>query len=127
MSLAGGCACGAIRYECAGAPLAMVTCHCRDCQRAGGSAYAPTIVVSRAGLRIVRGAPAVHERAADSGNLARREFCRDCGSPLFASSSARPERVGIRAGSLDDPSSFRPTRVVFSASAQPWDACAKGQ
>jgi hypothetical protein len=105
----------------------MVTCHCRDCQRAGGSAYSPTVVVSRAGLRIVCGAPAAHERTADSGNLARREFCGDCGSPLFASSSARPERVGIRAGSLDDPGEFRPQRAVFTASAQPWDVCAKRQ
>jgi hypothetical protein len=29
--------------------------------------------------------------------------------------------VTIRAGSLDDPSIFRPARDVFVASAQPWD------
>jgi hypothetical protein len=103
----------------------MVTCHCRHCQQAGGSAHAPTLIVSRAALRLLSGSPAVYERSADSGNRARREFCADCGSPLFASSSARPERVGIRAGSLDDPSRFRPTRAVFTSSAQPWDALAK--
>ncbi|HXZ85476.1 MAG TPA: GFA family protein [Myxococcota bacterium] len=124
-SFGGGCACGAIRYECSAVPLAMVTCHCRDCQRAGGSAYAPTVVVSRGALRVVRGVPAVYERAADSGEVARREFCRDCGSPLFASSSARPERIGIRAGSLDDPAAFQPARAVFSSSAQPWDPGAR--
>ena len=30
----GGCACGAIRYECAGAPRYMGNCHCTDCQQA---------------------------------------------------------------------------------------------
>ena len=33
----GGCACGAIRYECAGAPRYMGNCHCRDCQQATGA------------------------------------------------------------------------------------------
>ena len=125
MKIAGGCACGAIRYECAAEPLAMVTCHCRDCQRAGGSAHAPTLVVARSALRLLWGAPAVYERRAKLPLSARREFCRDCGSPLFASSSARPERVGIRAGSLDDPGGFRSARAVFTGSAQPWDAAAK--
>jgi hypothetical protein len=36
----GGCACGAVRYECAAEPFMALNCHCRDCQRASGSAYA---------------------------------------------------------------------------------------
>jgi len=39
----GGCACGAIRYECAAEPLYMVNCECRDCQRATGSAYCAVV------------------------------------------------------------------------------------
>ena len=116
----GGCACGAIRDECAEPALAMVNCWCRDCQRAGGSSHAPTLVVRRKALRIERGEPKLYERTADSGNTARREFCGVCGSPLFASSSARPDDVGIRAGSLDDPSVFAPARNVWTKSAPPW-------
>jgi hypothetical protein len=117
----GGCACGAIRYECSTAPLVLVNCHCRDCQRASGSAYAPTVVVASAALRLVSGEPRHHEVAAESGAIARRAFCPDCGAPLFASTSARPGFVGIRAGSLDDPSWFRASADVWTASAQPWD------
>lgn len=43
----GGCACGAVRYE-AGASVLMMNCHCRDCQRASGSGYAPFVVVPKA-------------------------------------------------------------------------------
>ena len=32
----GGCACGAIRYECNAEPMFSWICHCRECQRATG-------------------------------------------------------------------------------------------
>ena len=120
-TFSGGCACGAVRFECSAAPLSMVNCHCRDCQRAGGAGYAPTVVARRAAVRLIAGEPKQHSVSAASGSMARREFCPACGTPLFASTSARPEMVGIRAGCLDDPSWFRPAADVWVSSAQPWD------
>ncbi len=58
---------------------------------------------------------------ADSGNTVSRGFCAECGSPLFSKLSGMPEVVGVRAGSLDDPSWHRPAMDIFTASAQPWD------
>jgi len=118
---AGGCACGAVRYECSAAPLRMLNCHCRDCQLASGSAYAPTVIMKRGAVTITKGETASYERLAESGNIAKREFCSRCGTPLFASSSAGPAYLGIRAASLDDPTWFRPEANVWVASAQPWD------
>jgi len=123
-TFSGGCACGAIRYECSAAPAAMVNCHCRDCQRAGGAGYSPTVVVPKSHLRILVGQPMLYERLGASGNTATRAFCGECGSPLFAWSSARPEMAGIRAGSLDDPSWFGAQTDVWTRSAQPWDVLA---
>jgi len=117
----GGCACGAVRYECTNAPSAMVNCHCRDCQRAGGTGYSSTVVVARTDFRLIGEQPKYHEIVSASGNTATRAFCGRYGSPLFAFSSARPNFVGVRAGSLDDPSWFRPTADVWIASGQPWD------
>lgn len=117
----GGCACGAVRYQCTCTAVAMLNCHCRDCQRAGGAGFSPTVIVHRSEFRIVKGQPRYFNREAESGAVARRAFCGDCGSPLFASSSAHPEFVGIRAGSLDDPGWFRPGADVWTCSAQPWD------
>ena len=98
----------------------MVNCYCRDCQRAGGAGYSPTVVVKRSAFQVISGEPVYYDRVADSGNIATRAFCGACGSPLFASSSAKGEFVGIRAGSLDDPSWYRPTREAWVTSAQPW-------
>ena len=117
----GGCACGAIRYSCCAAPVSMVNCHCRACQRAGGAGNSPTVVVRHSDFRITQGQPRYYEAATDSGNKATRAFCGDCGSPLYASSSARRQYVGIRAGSLDDPGWFHPTVDAWTDSAQPWD------
>jgi hypothetical protein len=121
MPFSGGCACGAIRYECSAPPLRMLNCHCRDCHIAGGGAYSPTVIMTRDAVNITSGRTAVYERIADSGNIAKREFCPNCGSPLFASSSARPGFVGIRAASLDNPAWFSPEANVWMDSAQPWD------
>ena len=118
----GGCACGAVRYECSSSPVAMVNCHCRDCQRAGGAGYSPTVVVERSQFHLVRGKPKYYEVVTDGGSTARRAFYEECGSPLFASSAERPEFVGIRAGSLDEPGWYRATKDVWTASCQPWDA-----
>jgi len=97
----------------------MINCHCRDCQRATGSAYAPSVIVPAAALT-VEGDPTWFEGTADSGNMIKRAFCPTCGSRLFGESSGAP-LIGIYAASLDDPSWFRPMAEVWTASAQPWD------
>ncbi len=121
MPFTGGCACGAIRYECSATPTAMVNCHCRDCQRASGSGFSATVIVPAAALRLLRGQPKYHSVRAESGRAARRAFCAHCGTPLFAASSAKADLLGIKAGSLDDPSWFKPDADVWTCSAQPWD------
>jgi hypothetical protein len=117
----GGCLCGRVRYESAGAPLFSLLCHCRDCQRQSGSAHVAAMRVPARGFRITRGDPKVHVRTSDAGNEVTHAFCGDCGAPLFIRVSARPDIVGLRVGSLDDPSGFRPEAHVFAKSAQPWE------
>ena len=122
----GGCACGAIRYECAAPPLRMVNCHCRDCQRASGSGYSATLIMAAGSVRLLHGECKEHQTVADSGNVAKRAFCGICGTPLFAGSAARSEFLGVKAASLDDPSWFAPEADVWVESAQPWDAMDPG-
>ena len=119
--LTGGCLCGAIRYESAGEPGFTLLCHCRDCQRQSGSAYAAGLRVAASGFRVTQGEPKFYIKTADSGNEITRAFCRDCGSMLFLRVSARPDLVAIRVGTLDDSSGFRPAADIFVKSAQPWD------
>jgi hypothetical protein len=77
--------------------------------------------MSRTAVKIVKGGLAFFESVADSGSVARREFCSSCGTPLFASSTANSGRVGLKAASLDDPRWFSPEADVWVGSAQEWD------
>jgi hypothetical protein len=117
----GGCLCGAVRYESEGDPIFSLQCHCRDCQRSSGTAYIAAMRVPAAGFRITKGAPRRYVGKADSGNEITRVFCPDCGSPLYVQVSTRPDLVGIRVASFDDPSWFRAEADIFVGSAQPWD------
>lgn len=116
----GGCACGAVRYECTAEPVLSINCHCRDCQRASGSAYASGLFLPKEAFRITRGALRYHVVTRGEGNRVGRGFCPACGCPVAATQSAYPIVI-VYAASLDDPGWHRPTLDIFAASAQPWD------
>lgn len=117
----GGCLCGAVRYECGGAPQFALQCHCRDCQRQSGAPHVAAVRMPAAEFRIVRGTPKRYTAKSDAGNDIARIFCGECGTPLYVQVSTRPDIVGIRVCTLDDPSWFRPEANIFVKSAQPWD------
>lgn len=77
------------------------------------------MAVPAAALKI-SGEVKYYPNKADSGNLFSRGFCPECGSRVFAKTSGRPEVALIAAGSLDDPSWFRPAMDFYVSSAQPW-------
>src|SRR5580704_7687509 len=119
--LSGGCACGSIRYVCSGAPVAMLNCHCLDCQRSSGAPFASGFIV-RVSDMAVTGTPKTYSVCADSGSLAIRSFCSDCGSPLFTRGEVAPEVMSVRFPTLDNPSEFQPMLDIWTSRAQPW-AC----
>jgi hypothetical protein len=115
----GGCACGSIRYVCSGAPVAMLNCHCLDCQRSSGAPFASGFIVRVADISIT-GTPKAYSVRAGSGSLATRSFCSNCGSPLFTNGAVAPEVMSIRFATLNDPSEFQPMLDIWTSSAQPW-------
>ncbi len=117
--LSGGCACGAIRYTAAREPIAMLNCHCSDCQLSSGAPFASGVVVMTDDLQ-VSGTPKTYAVPAGSGGLATRSFCGDCGTPLFTRSEANAQFTSIRFPSLDDTADFKPMLDIHTASAREW-------
>lgn len=116
----GGCMCGAIRYDCSAEPVMAGNCHCRDCQRASGGAFASVMAVPTAALKIT-GEPKYYDSKGDSGQTVSRGFCPNCGARLFGKPKVAPDLTMIMAGSVDDPSWHRPGMDIYTSSAQPWD------
>lgn len=116
----GACLCGQVRFRLTADPVASRICWCRDCQRLAANGTVNIMVASDA--IEVTGQAAAYTREAASGNQVTRRFCASCGAHLFADSTGRPGLTVIRVGTLDDPSSVRPTVNIWSASAPAW-AC----
>ena len=117
----GGCACGAIRYECTAEPVLMLHCHCRDCQRASGGPFSSFVIVLVQAFTVLQGSLRFHDMPSEAGGKTHRGFCTNCGSPIVVRTDSQPQIVAIRTASLDDPTWFNPQMDVWTSDAHPWD------
>jgi hypothetical protein len=118
---AGGCACGAIRYESAAERMMMFHCHCRDCQRSSGGPFTSFVIVPADAFKLLQGSLRFHESPSDRGGKTHRGFCPDCGSPILARTDSNPDIVALRTASLDDPSWFKQQLDTWMSDAHQWD------
>ena len=116
----GGCLCGNIRFSCGGAPAPAAYCHCEDCRRCTGSAFNVSLPVEAAHFEIISGQTKAFTKTADSGHQLTRHFCADCGSPIYTSSPRHPDRIYVKAGTLDNPALVKPAFQSWTQSAVSW-------
>lgn len=117
---AGGCACGAIRYETSSAPVFQNHCQCRDCQRRSGTGHGSYLTFAERDEVAITGEAAEWRVAGDSGNAKMHAFCPTCGTPVYLTFAAMPF-IAIHAGSLDDPGQFAPQAVTYTIRGHSWD------
>lgn len=107
----GSCLCGAVRFSAKGALRGVVYCHCSQCRKQSGHYYAATNV---ADTDIdIRGLDNVAWYAAS--DVARRGFCRTCGSLLFWKHN-RLDEISVMAGAFEQPSGLKGECHIFVAS-----------
>lgn len=114
--LAGGCHCGAIRYETDGTPFHETICHCVDCRRVSGTAAVAWFSVPRASLRWT-GEPASYR---SSPGVIRR-FCGACGTTLTFEDDAHADELDVATATLDDPAQAPPKDHVFTSQRIAWE------
>src|SRR5579871_2004830 len=66
--LSGDCACGAVRYALASAPMFVHCCHCLDCQRQTGSAFVPNALIETDRVALLSSHPEPAAVPTDSGS-----------------------------------------------------------
>jgi hypothetical protein len=120
MKFQGGCLCGEVRYSADDNPLVTGHCYCRDCRRSSGTAHCTHLALPDVTFRAA-GEVRFFAHPADSGNIVRRGFCPQCGSPLYSTNDGTPGIVYIRASSLDNPEVISPQLSVYASRAPAWD------
>jgi hypothetical protein len=108
------------RYRINTFPLLLYACHCTNCQRQSGSAFAMNMPVRAEAFRILQGEPKAWCRLSPLGVETVSWFCADCGGRIHGSRAIRPASITVRAGGLDDTSWLIPAFHMFVRSAQPW-------
>jgi len=107
--IAGGCLCGALRYEAVGEPIGSGHCYCADCRRASGSGFIPFMGFKAEAVRFTGEAREFRSKAANGGDAVRNR-CAQCMSLVFGGEVGKTDSYTLYAGSLDDPRpSIRPS------------------
>ena len=115
----GGCLCGAVRYVARGEPVFSCLCHCKNCQKQAGTAWSMVIGFPLDAVEI-SGEVKTYVDQGESGHAVNRQFCPNCGSPVFTRADGSPGLLFIKAGTLDDTSTFKPTAEFYVKSRQAW-------
>ncbi len=100
--MAGGCACGRVRFSATVADDEAYLCHCRMCQRATGSVSIAFKNLMQADVSWESG-PDWY----DSSPIAKRPYCARCGTSLGFQFKEGPN-LDLTVAAFDDPSRFKP-------------------
>ena len=102
----------------------MSVCHCLNCKKRSGSAFAVQARWPKAQVRI-EGASKTFVKVADSGNRATFHFCPECGSDVYYEIDGKfddkfNDLVAIPIGAFDDPYFASPAYSVWEERKHDW-------
>jgi len=115
----GGCSCGEVRYRLTSDPLFVHCCHCLNCQRQTGGAFAINVLIEADRVEVLAGEPQPVAVPRSGGKKQRIWRCPICQVAVF-SQYTRPQIRFVRAGTLDDPTSVAPDVHIYTRSKLPW-------
>lgn len=118
-TVAGGCLCGAVRFEVDPPFVRAGHCHCSRCRKHSGTFGLTQARVARERFRLLHGAERI--RVYGKGEGAVKAFCVDCGSSLFGGTWPDGPQVSIRMGAFDGDPGIRPQFHTYVGSRAPWD------
>lgn len=114
----GSCLCGEVRYRLNAEITELACCHCQQCRKAQGTAFATNAPVDEAEFEFVSGKTVIREFESTPGKF--RAFCGNCGSPIYSRRVDLPGILRIRIGGLDTPLAHRPDYHIFAAHKAEW-------
>ena len=114
------CRCGQLRATVTGDPVRVSVCHCLNCKKRSGSAFAAQARWPEEQVTI-EGRSNNWSRVSDSGNCATFHFCPDCGSDVHYDINGKFDgQVAIPLGAFDDPFFLKPSFSVYESRKHDW-------
>ena len=113
------CTCGQLTLSAEGEPRRVSVCHCLNCQRRSGSAFAVQARFANANV-VIRGVSKAYALAGDEGGIARFHFCPECGATVYFRADALPDDVAVPVGAFADPDFPGPTVSVYGVRQHRW-------
>ncbi len=118
--LAGGCACGSVRYRLDASPMFVHCCHCRDCQRQTGSAFVINALIETDRIAPLLRNPEPAAMRTDSGRPHQIYRCPDCRTAVWSEYGGLSALRFVRVGTLDEPAALPPDVHIYVRSKLPW-------
>jgi len=116
--ISGHCECGRIQYEVDGTITDFSHCHCSQCRRLHGAAYATFAAVARGKFRYLSGEADLKVYASSDDN--DRVFCAECGSNILVQAKSEPDVLYLCMGTVDDNPPHPPGYHAFVGSKAAW-------
>ncbi len=117
--VSGGCLCGGVKYSLSTELNSFYFCHCEQCRKITGSAFAANILAKPAQIEWLEGAEKVRRFDYPGTKSFTKGVCSECGSWLpFLNESG--ETLYIPAGSLDENPSISPDLNIFWGDRAEW-------
>lgn len=114
------CRCGQLTATVSGEPVRVSVCHCLNCKKRSGSAFAAQARWPEAQVSI-EGRSKSFELVADSGNRATFHFCPECGSDVHYEINGKFDgQIAIPLGAFDDPYFLKPRFSVWEERKHDW-------
>jgi len=117
----GRCTCGAVRYRMNADPMIVHACHCTECQRLSGGAFAINALVESEQVEMLAGEPEPVPVDGTSGKPQTIFRCPRCQVALWSHyPGGGPKLCFIRVGTLDEPARLKPDIHIYTSTRLPW-------
>jgi hypothetical protein len=97
-------------------------CHCLECQKRTGSAFAAQARFPADKIEFLTGEPVKYARTGDEGISITHRFCGNCGSTVWYTMESQPDVVAVTLGAFADPSFPQPRFSVYEERKHAWVA-----
>jgi len=118
-TLNGSCLCGQVQYSVTTEIDDFYLCHCQQCRKITGSAFASNILTKPVDVLWVSGSEKVKRFDYPGKRTFTKVFCTECGSGL-PYLNEKGSALVIPAGSLDDTPVIKPTNNIFWDDRAQW-------